>query len=271
MSARQVPGWFVGVLIAALAAACHGGSADASRAVALSCHLGPVARTPVKPIRASTPQGLEAAIERQLGGTLVRGVLTTPPPGAVGHAWMKFPVSEGRSADAVERMWQALLVAVVYRDQAAGNDFPPIGGTSFAVGAGALPGGPRPNLRYRTLSASSLACLVERNATALHARVTAITMLHVQGLPVPEITVRISSWLANRSGGAIGLAAAFLSFDRPVHSPYLASLVQVQDASGSWVQSLGMVPASGRGTGASAPKYDRAQVCGGLILCTSHG
>ena len=182
-----------------------------------------------------------------------------------------FPSFNGRSAEAVKTAWQALLVGFIYRDQAPRSGLAPLAGTGDGLGGGVMPGGPRPNRQYRTLSASGLTCLAEQNASKLGARITAIHLLHLEGLPIPEVTVQIPSALANRSGGETGLSGALFHYNKPPYSPYVAYLVQAQDEQGRWIQSFGSAPPSGQGTGTSDSKYDHAQTCGGLIACTAHG
>jgi hypothetical protein len=250
--------------------ACFGGASATS---AEPCAVGSATRAAVAPVNAATPEALLSAVLRQIGRSGLRDArVTVPPAGFSGKAWLTFSLPAGRR-EAAEAHWAALLAAAAYRDQADRNGLKPVAGTSFPPTGGSVLGGghgSRPISSYATLSATSLECLVRRNARRLHTRVVSMRMLRVEGLPVPVVTVRVPAALARRSGGNWGLALSML--DSPAAPPpYLGALVTVEDANGRWVQSLGQVPSTGTGAGDVSPRYQSGQSCAGLPDCSAHG
>jgi hypothetical protein len=261
-----------GVMLATTACLGHGGGAAAGTqgVQTASRVIGHPTSVPVAAIAAATPRQLLDAASAQVGNAGHHGIRITRPPVhfTAGRAWMAITLPSGQR-QAAFRQWAALMAAVVYRDQAPGDGLLPVAGTSVnELHSSVLAGGPRAHHAHRTFSAESLRCLSHRHAARIGARVVSLRLLHVEGLPVPVVTISIPDALARRSGGNTGLAGSVI--DSP-DSDYLGYFVTVVDGEGRWVQTGGLVPSSGSGVGGVSPRYQAGQACGGPIECVLHG
>ena len=233
---------------------------------------------PVVRIHAGSPAQLLTAINQELGASTAQGMSIVPaPPKSVSRRFLDVRLPQD-PRDATYANWRALVTAVVYRDQATANGLVPVGGEqeeggTFAAGVGGggvLPGGDRARMTYRAMSPSSLRCAVRRDAARLGLAVTSLRIPRVEGIPVAMAVARVPTALARRSGGSFGLSSALLTTAR---SSALGWFVVLEDGSGGWVQSAGLVPAAGRGVNQVAPGYQGALACGRPpeIECSSHG
>jgi hypothetical protein len=232
---------------------------------------------PVVRIHAGSPAQLLTAIGHELGTSRAEGMSVVPaPPNSVTRRFLNVRLPED-PRDATYASWRALVTAVAYRDQATANGLVPVGGEqeeggtypARVGGGGALPGGDGARTTYRAMSPASLRCAVRRDAARVGLSVTSLRTPLVEGIPVVMVVARVPSALAHRSGGSFGLSSALF---RTSTTSSLGWFVVLEDGSGGWVQSAGLIPAAGRGVDHAAPGYQGAQACGRPqeIECSSH-